>query len=130
MPTELKVGDKFTHERTCDKYRPTFYAAVSGDFNPIHIDPEVGKKAGLGGVILQGLCTMAWAVEAVSLMTQDPGKIRRARVRFSNPVVPGDDLKYEVKVNSLQNGRATCGVSAKNQRGDDVLKVATVDVEL
>jgi len=130
MPSpELKVGDTFTHQRECDKYRPIFYAAASGDFNPIHIDPEVGKQAGLGGAILQGLCTMAWAVEAVTQLTQDPGKVRRVKVRFSNPVKPGDTVRYDVKVNAVNGNRATCGVSAKNQRGEDVLKVTVVEVE-
>jgi hypothetical protein len=72
--TELKVGDTFSQVRQCDKYRPIFYAAVSGDFNPIHIDPEVGRAAGLGGNILQGLCTLAWAVETVAQHVKDPGK--------------------------------------------------------
>ncbi|MFY2559208.1 MaoC/PaaZ C-terminal domain-containing protein, partial [Corallococcus terminator] len=65
MARTFQVGDTFTHVRECDLYRPIYYAGASGDFNPIHIDPEVGKVAGLDGVILQGLCTLAWAVEAV-----------------------------------------------------------------
>jgi acyl dehydratase len=65
MPVrEFRVGDTFQHVRTCDPYRPIYYAAGSGDFNPIHIDDAAGKAANLGGVILQGLCTMAWAAEA------------------------------------------------------------------
>ncbi len=56
MAKQLSVGDTFTHVRECDKYRPIYYAAASGDFNPIHIDPDAGKAAGLGGPILQGLC--------------------------------------------------------------------------
>ncbi len=42
-----------------DKYRPYYYAGASGDFNLIHIDNDFAKSVGLGGIILQGLCTMA-----------------------------------------------------------------------
>ena len=124
MPKSLKAGDAFTHERTCDKYRPIYYAAASGDFNPIHIDPSVGEKAGLGGAILQGMCTMAWAVEGVVNYLGDPGALTKVRVRFSKPVAAGDTVKVEGKVSKVENGVASGEVTAKNQKGEDVLKGA------
>jgi 3-hydroxybutyryl-CoA dehydratase len=130
MPLEPKVGDTFSHSRECDRYRPIFYAAASGDFNPIHIDPEVGAKAGLGGAILQGLCTMAWAVEAAANFVGDPGKIRRVKVRFSHPVAPGDLIRFEGKVTAVEGRKMTSHVSAKNQKGEDVLKVTTIEAEV
>ena len=38
---------------TPDKYVPHRYAGASGDFNPIHIDPEFAKAVGLPGNILR-----------------------------------------------------------------------------
>lgn len=126
----LTVGTTFRHERTCDRYRPLFYAGASGDFNPIHVDPEVAEAAGLGGVILQGLCTMAWAAEAALQVAQDPGRIRRVRVRFSRPVKVEDTVRFEGTVTGLQaNGRWTAEIKAANQRGEDVLKLAVVEGE-
>ncbi|HET6982825.1 MAG TPA: MaoC/PaaZ C-terminal domain-containing protein, partial [Myxococcaceae bacterium] len=40
-------GQTFSLERECDRYRSIYYAGASGDFNPIHIDVEVGQAAGL-----------------------------------------------------------------------------------
>jgi 3-hydroxybutyryl-CoA dehydratase len=51
---DFRAGDTFELTRQADRYRPVYYAAVSGDFNPIHIDPEVGRAAGFPGAILQG----------------------------------------------------------------------------
>jgi acyl dehydratase len=127
MPRTFQPGDTFMHVRECDRYRPIYYASASGDFNPIHIDPEVGKAAGLGGVILQGLCTLGWAVEAVAVFVGDPGRIRRVRVRFSKPVRPEDTVTFQGKVTSVQDGLLTAQVSATNQRGEDVLKGAVVE---
>jgi 3-hydroxybutyryl-CoA dehydratase len=130
MANPTAPGDTFTHERECDRYRPLYYAGASGDFNPIHIDPEMGKMAGLGGNILQGLCTMAWAVEAAVNFVGDPGKIRRVKVRFSRPVAVEDVIRFEGKVTQVEGGRLTAEIQAKNQRGEDVLKGAVVEAEL
>lgn len=127
---KFEPGDTFKHERTCDKYRPIYYGAASGDFNPIHIDPAVGEKAGLGGVILQGMCTMAWAVEATVNYLGDPGALKKVRVRFSKPVAPGDTVTYEVKVNQSEGGRLQGEIGAKNQKGEDVLKAAIFEAQL
>jgi acyl dehydratase len=116
------VGDTFTHVRECDKYRPIYYAAAGGDFNPIHIDEAVGRAAGLGGNILQGLCTMGWAVEGFVNYLGDPSKVSKCRVRFSKPVMVGDVVTYSGKVTKLEGGLLSAELSAKNQRGEDVLK--------
>ncbi len=130
MPRTFLPGETFTHVRECDRYRPVYYAGASGDYNPIHIDPEAGKAAGLGGNILQGLCTLGWAVEAVGIYVGDPGRVRRVRVRFSKPVRPEDTITFQGKVTSVQDGRLTAEVSATNQRGEDVLKGAVVEASI
>jgi acyl dehydratase/putative sterol carrier protein len=65
------------------------YAAASGDDNPIHLDENIAKMAGLPSVILHGLCTMAFASRAVvqEACEGDPGRLKRLAVRFSKPVL-------------------------------------------
>jgi 3-hydroxybutyryl-CoA dehydratase len=130
MPKAFQVGDTFSHRKECDPYRPIYYAAVSGDFNPIHIDPEAGRRAGLGGAILHGMCTMAWAVEAVVIYLGDPGALRKFKVRFSRPVAIGDQVEFTVKVCAIEGTRLQGEIAAKNQRGEDVLKGAQFEAEL
>lgn len=127
MSARPAVGDTFTLVRTCDPYRPTYYAAASGDFNPIHIDPQVGRDAGLGGVILQGLCTLGWAVDAFIRYLGDPGKVSGVKVRFSKPVAPHDTVTFTGKVVSIENGKLVAEIEATNQRGEDILKGAVVE---
>ncbi len=120
------VGDTFTLVRECDAYRPIYYAAASGDFNPIHIDPKVGEEAGLGGVILQGLCTLGWAVDAFARYLGDPGRVAGIRVRFSRPVAPLDVVTFSGRVTAIEGGFITAEIDATNQRGEGVLKGVTV----
>lgn len=127
MGQTIQVGDTFTHQRTCDRYRPIYYAAASGDFNPIHIDDEAGKAAGLGGAVLQGLCTLGWAVEAFGRFLGDPGRISRVKVRFSRPVAVGDVVTFSGQVTAVESGLVRATVGAKNQRGEDVLKGAQLE---
>ena len=130
MPRTPTVGETFTHVRECDRYRPIYYAGASGDFNPIHIDKEFGEMAGLGGNILQGLCTLAWAVEATVNYLGDPGKVRRVKVRFSKPVKIDDTITFEGKVTQVEGGRLVAELSAKNQNGDEVLKNAVIEASV
>ncbi|MGE6759588.1 hypothetical protein D7X55_20725 [Corallococcus sp. AB049A] len=130
MARTFQVGDTFTHVRQCDRLRPVYYAGASGDYNPIHIDPEVGRQAGFNGVILQGLCTLGWAVEAVAVFVGDPGRVRRVKVRFSRPVLPEDTVTFQGRVTAVSADRLTTEVTATNQRGEPVLRGAVVETSL
>ncbi|WP_374648572.1 MaoC/PaaZ C-terminal domain-containing protein [Rhizorhabdus sp.] len=71
---------------------------LSGDFNPLHIDPDAARHAGFDRPILHGLCSYGIAARALSTMLLDGACERLARldVRFSAPVVPGDTLVTEL----------------------------------
>jgi len=122
--TEFRAGDAFTHVRTCDRLRPIYYAAASGDFNPIHVDAEIARAAGLPGPILQGMCTYAWLAEACTAYFGDPGALHRLFARFSRPVFSGDTITFAGQCTSADRAAVRVEVSARNQRGEDVLRNA------
>ena len=107
-------------EVTVDKYCPFYYAGASGDFNLIHIDNEFAKSVGLPGLILQGLCTMAFVYRA-ALGDKAPETIKKLKVRFRNVVRPLDVLSVKGKVSSVENNSAVIDLSVKNQRNEDVI---------
>lgn len=127
---DVKVGDTFSASEEVDKYRTIYYAGASGDFNPIHIDPEFGEMVGLGGVILHGLCTFGFMTKTVTDWTGDPGALKRIKCRFARPVHLGDTITTEAKVAALEENKATIGLKVSNQEGADVLTVASAEVEL
>jgi acyl dehydratase len=99
MPQELAASDpaaELTYPLADDI--TTRYADASGDHNEIHLDDEFAKAAGLPGIIVHGLCMMAFAGRAVLAKQGDrsPAEVRRLAVRFSRPVRPGDQLTTRV----------------------------------
>jgi acyl dehydratase len=124
---EFAVGDVFTAVREVDPFRPVYYAAASGDFNPIHIDPRIGRAAGFQGVILQGMCTYAWVAEACVAYLGDPARLRRLRVRFSRPVQAGDVITIFGRCSAIEGDRLRLELAASNQAGEDVLSGVVAD---
>lgn len=68
---------------------------LSGDRNPLHVDPVMAEKAGFERPILHGLCTYGFAVRALldGLADGDPARLARVDARFSGVVLPGDTLE-------------------------------------
>ena len=71
---------------------------LSGDYNPLHIDPVVASSVGFERPILHGLATfglVGWAV-VKGLLGGKPEKLMELAGRFSSPVYPGDTLRVEL----------------------------------
>jgi acyl dehydratase len=78
---------------TPDKYLPHRYAGASGDFNPIHIDPEFAKQVGLPSNILHGLYSMAQVARACTQAAGgDPRSLRRLSVQFRGMGLPEQEI--------------------------------------
>lgn len=114
----------FAADQKVDADQSVRYAEASLDRNPIHTDSDVAKLAGLPGVILHGLCTMAFAHNAIARHIGDPLKIQRLANRFSRPVLMGDTLTTDVR-----EGEEGWVYRTTNQQGIIVLDHGRVDVK-
>jgi NAD(P)-dependent dehydrogenase (short-subunit alcohol dehydrogenase family)/acyl dehydratase/putative sterol carrier protein len=96
-PEEPLPAPTWTTSQTIAADQASRYADASGDRNPIHLDPTTARAAGLPGVILHGLCTMAFAQR--DLVAQfgagDPARLSFLGVRFARPVFPGETLTLQ-----------------------------------
>ncbi|WP_323000340.1 MaoC/PaaZ C-terminal domain-containing protein [Castellaniella sp.] len=70
---------------------------LNGDRNPLHADPAVAASAGFSRPILHGLCTYAYATQALvrTLCDGDEERLAYLHGRFSAPVLPGETLRVE-----------------------------------
>lgn len=68
---------------------------LSGDYNPLHIEPAAAKFGGFEAPILHGLCTFGHCAQMLlgALCGGDPARFLRIKVRFASPVYPGDALR-------------------------------------
>src|SRR5690606_3387130 len=70
---------------------------LNGDYNPLHVDPAAARQAGFDRPILHGLCTYGLAARALidSFGGGDPDRLRLISTRFSQPVFPGETLRFD-----------------------------------
>jgi len=90
---------------------------LSGDYNPLHIDPKIGQGAGFGGVILHGLSTFGFGARAIlkTVGGNDPNSLKFYGVRFTSPVKPGDKLETSIwEVGKGPNGTTEVAFEMKN----------------
>jgi acyl dehydratase len=129
--SDHNVGDAIPElDVTPDKYLPHRYAGASGDFNPIHIDPEFAKAVGLPRNILHGLYSMALVARGCAgLADGDPRALKRLGVQFRGMGVPESEVKVTGKITAIEDGRATVDVVAE-QDGNQIIRNAEAEVEL
>ena len=96
------------------------YAEASGDPVRIHLDDAAARAVGLPGIIIHGLCTMAFCGRAVieTVGGGDPARLARLAVRFSRPILPGQ----EITVRIYDCGDGTYGFEGLNAEGQAVVK--------
>jgi acyl dehydratase len=129
--SELKVGDAIPELKvTPDKYLPHRYAGASGDFNPIHIDPEFAKMVGLPGTILHGLYMMGLVARAnAAVAGGDPRALKRLSVQFRGMGAPETEIVVSGTVRAVEDGRVTIDTVAA-QGENQTIRNAEAEVQL
>ncbi|MFD5426564.1 MaoC/PaaZ C-terminal domain-containing protein [Streptomyces sp. NPDC127084] len=101
---------------------------LSGDWNPLHADPEFAKLAGFDRPILHGLCTYGITLKAVvdTLLDGDVSRVRSYATRFAGVVFPGETLRIRM----WRQDATTLQASVTAVERDDAPVLADTLVEL
>jgi acyl dehydratase len=128
---DLNVGDAIPGLKvTPNKYLTHRYAGASGDFNPIHIDPEFAKAVGLPGTILHGLYMMGLVARAnASLAGGDPRALKRLSVQFRGMGAPETEIVVSGTVKSVDGDRVVIDTVAA-QGENQTIRNAEAEIQL
>lgn len=93
---------------------------LSGDLNPLHVEPQAAREAGFERPILHGLATFGVAGHALlkSVCGYDTARFKSLSGRFSAPVYPGETIRTEIwrdgEIVSFRSSVAERGVVVMN----------------
>jgi acyl dehydratase len=131
-PFYIEVGDSAQFATTITESDIAMFCAVSGDFDPIHVDDEHARKTIFGRRVAHGILSMA-LLSTVSAMISRRAIERGSRgvsvsmgydrIRFLKPVFVGDTLTARYTIASLDAAqrRSVSNVEVSNQRGELVV---------
>jgi acyl dehydratase len=100
---------------------------MSGDRNPLHIDPAIAKMVGFQEPILHGLCTYGVVCRRFiqEVFKGDSGKVKSYSARFSSPVIPGEKLQ----IKAWQASPNLFLLEVFNEKGDAVIRNGVIEAK-
>lgn len=109
-----------TTERTFELDDNRAFAEISGDANPLHLDPDFARRTLFGGIVSHGLHSALWAVDAWCASRSEKIELTGFRADFLNPASPG-----EIQYCSCEVGSAATSVNLRvHSRYKDTVTVA------
>ena len=99
------------------------YSKISGDFNPIHVNPYFSDFASLPTTIVHGMWTSAATRRYVENVVAQghPDRVLVYHVSCTGMVFPGDELKVELRHIAMRDGNIVVSIETTNSHGDKVL---------
>jgi len=120
FPDQLRESEPVAEvAQTYDADQTFRYAEASGDPMPIHLDDEFAKSVGLPGIIIHGLCTMAFASVAAlkSFAPDDPTRLKRLAVRFASIALPEQTITTKIWEAGERDGRSAYAFETASEAG-------------
>ncbi|MEQ5833951.1 3-hydroxybutyryl-CoA dehydratase [Marinobacter sp. R17] len=120
---ELHVGDTAVYTRSLTEEELVLFAAVSGDVNPVHLDPAFAANSMFKERIAHGMWSGSLISAALATVMPGPGTIYLEQsLNFKRPVKLDDTLTVKLTVASKdRRNRVTIDCVVTNQRGEDVV---------
>jgi len=79
-------------ERTFSEADQSRFAAVSGDRNPMHLDPVLARRTQAGVPVVHGVHLVLWGLEALAAAEPGLAPMRRLRAQFKHFAAVGESV--------------------------------------
>jgi len=119
------VGQKVRRSLTLTPDHVAAYAKLTGDYNPLHFDPEFAARTKFGKLVVQGGLTTGLLHALVAMDLPGPGSVFLSQNwKFTAPVYIGDTITAEAEVLSMHETKPVCRLRmvVKRQTGETVLE--------
>ena len=125
---EFSLGEKMVFApTTVTETHITFFAGLSGDLNPLHVNEEFAKKTMFGGRVAHGMLTASIMSGPVGMLLAGTSMaLLSVSFKFTSPVKAGDTIHVEAEVlekrpsKKYRGGVVKLGMLCKNQREETV----------
>lgn len=107
------------------------YAAVSGDYNPIHVNKVFAAYADLPGTITHGMYSSASVRSLVEMYAADAvaPRVVAYKANFTGMVLPNDDLVTRLEHVGMINGRKIVKIETKKVQTDETVLLGEAEIE-
>jgi NADP-dependent 3-hydroxy acid dehydrogenase YdfG len=83
--------------RTFELADQATFAALSGDFNPMHVDPNAARRLLFGRPVVHGVHALLWGLDEWCRELDQPVTLERLRVEFQRPIGLREPVHFEVR---------------------------------
>ena len=106
MTEPIRPGDRASVEHIFTSDDIAAFARLSGDANPIHLDPDAARAAGFEREVVHGVLVTSLISRLLGTRLPGPGTILLGQeLRYRRPVHPGDRLTATVEVTSVREDK-------------------------
>ncbi|GJM61561.1 MULTISPECIES: MaoC family dehydratase [Persicobacter] len=95
----LKVGDRYEYDFSISQEEVNEFAKITGDTNPVHVDPEFAKTSEFGRTVIHGVFGLSIISRVMGTQWPGEGSLYLGQnIEFKGPMYPGDMYRIELEV--------------------------------
>ncbi|HYC04880.1 MAG TPA: MaoC/PaaZ C-terminal domain-containing protein [Azospirillaceae bacterium] len=121
--------ERLSVERTLTQEEFDRFARLSGDDNPIHVDPAFSARTRFGRTVAHGVFLYS-ILRGLTGRLVPGGRQVGQQVRFPAPTYAGEPMRFEAEVTSRADGRATVALRASRVEDGTVTCEGTCELEV